>query len=174
MNVAIFLSVRFPVQLLKLIETVELADDPVAVERDVHPAADLVPSRQLVIAQPKVGPYVPAMGQGQQPQGIDGAGEHPGRHDVGVRIVVDAGHVRVGVALVELVGTHHSKDLVPIAPFVVLDLAGPEPRDLDQHLGPVERHEVHVARDLVVVPYIVGDGETDVAFKVRMVRYPLA
>ena len=45
LDVAIPLAVLVPVELLQVLVALELADDAVAVERDEHPAADLLPAR---------------------------------------------------------------------------------------------------------------------------------
>ena len=54
LDVAVLSAISLPVQFLQVFVTLELADDPVAVERDEHPTAHVPPHRQLVVvdAQP--------------------------------------------------------------------------------------------------------------------------
>ena len=81
---------------------------------------------------------------------------------------------RVGIAGVELVGPDDAPDAVAVALFVVGGPADPEPGDLGQHLGAVVDQVGQVAGDLVELPHVVGDGDTDVVRAGAGIRIPAA
>ena len=46
-------SIALPVELLQVLVALELADDPVVVEREQQPATDLIPPLELLVPQPE-------------------------------------------------------------------------------------------------------------------------
>jgi hypothetical protein len=172
LDVAVALLVVEPVELLEAVVAVELADDTVVVEADAHPAADVVPAVQLVGGQAELIPQLPRLVVREQVEDVERPADDPDGHHVRVRVVVQAGHVGPGVAVVVLVGTHHPRDLVPVERVVVRREAGQEPGDLDDHRRRPEAQELDVAGDLVVAPRVVGDGDVDVALEAGVVGQP--
>ena len=84
-------------------------------EGDEHLAAHLIPRAQLVVGEPEANPQGGASAPRQQVEHPWGSGRDPGSHQVGIGVVAQSTFVRPGVALVELVGTHHPVDLIPVA-----------------------------------------------------------
>jgi hypothetical protein len=119
-----------PVQLLQLPVALELADDVAVVEGDAQLAADLLPALQLLGGQAEPLGQLGAAVLGEQLQGLQGPAQDPGGHHVGVSVVVQAGLVAAGVAIVVLVWAHHPADLVAVEGVVVAGDAGPEAGDL--------------------------------------------
>jgi hypothetical protein len=64
---------------------------------------------------------------------------------------------------VELVGSHHARDLVAPLALVVGRDAREEAGDLEQQLGAVGIQELVIVGDLVIAPDVVGDRGIDVA-----------
>ena len=73
---------------------------------------------------------------------------------------------------VELVWAHDAVDLVAVTLAVVMRDRGPEPRDLEHHLGSVLAEKLEVVRDLVVVPDVVEDRRVHVTLVAAEVRVP--
>jgi hypothetical protein len=48
LDIAVLGAVVLPIQLGQLLVALELADDSVAMKRHIHPAADVLPARELV------------------------------------------------------------------------------------------------------------------------------
>src|SRR6478672_13782313 len=74
----------------------------------------------------------------------------------------------------ELVGANDAVDVIAIVLLVVRRSAGPEPGDFGQHLGAVVDQVREVPGDLVVLPDVVGDGDTDVMCAVAGIGVPPA
>ncbi len=104
---------------------------------------------------------------------VEGAAQAPHRHEVRIRVVVEAGLGAAGVRLVVLVGAHHTLDLVAVERGVVGGDAGPEAGDLEDHLRPEEAQELEIAAGEVVLPHVVGDRGVDVSLPVRGVGKPV-
>ncbi len=166
LNVAVALAVAVPVELLELLIALELADDAVAVKRDVHLAAHLAPLRDLLVAEADLRAQRVAPAAGQQSQYRLRLVADPGDHDVRVGVVAQPALRGAGVLFVKLVGTHDAVDLVAVALGVVVRDRAPEARDLEHHLGAVVAQEVEVVGRLVVVPDVVEDRRVDVALAV--------
>ena len=173
LDVAVLPAKAVPIQFRQFAVALELADDAV-VERDVHPPADVIPVRQFGTVQSERFHQVQAVRQRQQIQCVDGAHDHPDRHHVGVRVVVDAVVGRVGIAGVEFVGPDDAPDAEAFALFVVGGQADEEAGDLGQQLRAVVDQVGEVAGDLVELPRVVGDGDTDVVRAGAGVRIPVA
>ena len=171
LDVAVLAAKAVPIQFRQFAIALELADDAV-VERNVHPPADLLPVRQLGAVQPERLHQVQPVRQRQQVQRVEGAHDHPDRHDVRVRVVVDAVVGRVGIAGVELVGPDHAPYPEALAFFVVGGQADEEACDLGQQLGAVVDQVGEVAGDLIELPRVVGDGDSDVVGVGAGVRVP--
>ena len=103
---------------------------------------------------------------GQQAERLDGAEHQPGRHHVGIRVVVDPGRGPVRVTGVELVRADHPTDRVPAPGRVEGREAGEEPGHLEDHLGALQRQELAITGGLVVLPGAAGDCDADVALPV--------
>ena len=73
----------------------------------------------------------------------------------------------------ELVGANDAVDVIAIV-FVVVCSADPEPGNLREHLGAVVDQVRQVPGDLVVLPDVVGDGDTDVMCAVAGIGVPPA
>ncbi len=174
MDDAVAFAIPLPVELFELLVALELADHAVAVEHDEHLAAHVVPSVKLLLVERELGPQGLPSRCRQQRECLERALREPCRHHVGVRVVVQPGSVRVRVSVVVLVGAHHATDLVPIARAVVGGQRCEEACDLDDELRAVEAQERQIAGDLVVLPDVVGDRQTDVALAVRVVGHPPA
>jgi hypothetical protein len=110
----------------------------------------------------------------EQVKDLDGAKQQPGRHQVGVGIVVDPRLGTVGVAGVELVRPYHPADDVPVPVAVVGGGAREVPGDLQHHLRALQGEELAVTGGLVVVPRGVGDRDAHMALQVGGVRKPAA
>ena len=173
LDVAVLAAEAVPIQVRQLAITLELADDAV-VERDVHPAADVVPVGQFGTVQPQCFQQVQPVRQRQQIQRIDGAHDHPHRHHVRIRVVVDAVVGGVGIAGVELVGPDDALDAEAVALFVVGGQADEEACDLGDQLRAVVDQVGEVAGDLVERPRTVGDGDADVVRAGAGVGIPVA
>jgi hypothetical protein len=53
LDIAVFLSIAFPIELFEILIALELADDPITMDNEVHPARHVVPPRQLFVPQVK-------------------------------------------------------------------------------------------------------------------------
>ncbi len=60
-------------------------------KRHKHPAADVVPARDLVRGQPQPRRELGATNVGEQVEHVQRAAQHPHGHDVGVGVVIEAG-----------------------------------------------------------------------------------
>ncbi len=100
------------------------------------------------------------------------AAQQPGRHHVGVRVVVESGLAGVGVARVVFVGPEHTFDDVALAVGVPAGEVGEEVGDRQQQLGPDVVEELVVSGHLPVVPDVEGYGQADVALEVRHIGQP--
>ena len=169
-----FGAVRVPVELLEVIVALELADDSVVVERDEHPAAHVLPRRQLVVADAQPPAQRLRAARGEQRQHLAGDVAQPRHHDVGVGVVAQPALARVRVLLVELVGAHHAVDLVALALGIEVRDRRPEARDLEHHLRAVVGQERLVIGGLEVVPDVVEDRGVDVPLVAAEVRFPAA
>ena len=143
-------------------------------ERDEHAARDVFPPFKLGHRQAQLlGELGPAV-FGQQVEYLDRAKQQPGRHHVGVGVVVDPRVGSVGVAGVELVRAHHTPDDVAVPVAIIGGGAREEPGDLEDDLGALQREELAVPGGLVVLPGVAGDRDAHVALQVRRVRQPAA
>ena len=127
---------------------------------------------QLVTAQPECLQQVQPVRQREQIEGVEGAHDHPDRHHVGVRVVVDAVVGGVRIAGVELVGPDDALDAEAFVSVVVAGQADQEARDLGEHLRAVVDQVGQVPGDLIELPRVVGDGDTDVVRPGTGVRIP--
>ena len=122
-------------------------------------------SSQRVDLRSADGEALPELGAaigGKQLEQIERPAEHPDRHHVRVRVVVEAGCRCGRVGVVVLVGTHHAADLVAVERAVVAgDRA--QKRAISRIISAPEiAQEPEVAGDLVVLPDVVGDRGVDV------------
>ena len=153
-----------PIQLVETLVAFKLADH-VLVEADPHLPADLFPAIQLGTMNPQPLGDLAGESRRQRLKHLGGPAQAPHGHEVGVSVVVQAGFEAIGVAFVELVGSHHPLDLVAVQGVVVGRQARPEAGDLQDHLGSVEAQELDVAGRLVVVPDAGHDGGVDVTLQ---------
>ena len=143
-------------------------------ERDEHPAAHVLPDRQLVVADAQPLAQRLSAAGGQQLQQLADDVAQPCRHDVGVGVVAQPALRCVRVLLVELVRAHHAVDLVALALGVEAGDRCQEARDLEHHLRTVVAQERLVIGGLVVVPDVVEDRRVDVPLVAAEVRLPAA
>ena len=100
------------------------------------------------------------------------AQQQPDRHHVRVGVVVNTGLGGPRVSGAVLVGSHHAADAKPIEGRVVAGEAGEEAGDLQDRLRAVVGAELQIVGGLVVLPDVVGHGQTDVALQVAGVGQP--
>ena len=81
----------------------------------------------------------------------------PGRHDVGVGVVVDPHGGGAGIGVMELVRADHAANFVTSALRVEARDARPEASDLEQHLGAVLAHEVAIAGREIILADVERD-----------------
>src|ERR1700730_7371147 len=172
LDVAVLSAISLPVQFLQVFVTLELADDPVAMEGHEHPAAYLLPLPDPRDARPQPVPQEGAAAFGEHLE-QRGRGLHqPGHHDVRIGVVAQSRFIGARILLVELVGTHHAVDLVAITLRVEMRDARPEASYLEHHLGAVLEQKVLVGSGLKVMPDVVEDGRVHVALDAAQVRLP--
>ena len=120
LDIAVADPVILPIELTQRFVAFELTDDPVVMKRHVHPATDVIPTRDLFRRYAKPRREFVATHGGQQIEHLHRPAQHPHRHDVGVGIVVEAGRCGIRIAVVKLVRTHHATDLV--SPALVIEV----------------------------------------------------
>ncbi len=171
LDVAVPLSVGLPVELLKVLVALELADDTV-MERDEHLVDHLLPEPHLAATQPQaLGElHPPAHGQGLEH--VKGTAKHPHRHDVRVGVVVHARILGPRVPGVKLVGPHHPPDDEAIQVGIKGRQGGPVAGDVKDHLGSLLLEEAEVAAGLVVVPGRERHRQTRMSLQPADVRQP--
>ena len=174
LDVAVLRPVRVPVQFLEVLIALELADDPVVVERDEHPPAHVPPHGQFVVADAEPLAQLLRAARGQQRQQLVGDTAQPRHHDVGVCVVAQAAPRRVRVLVVELVRAHHAMDLVALALGIEVRDRCPEARDAEHHFRAIVAQERLVMGGLEVLPDVPEDRRVDVPLVTAEVRLPAA
>ncbi len=152
----------------------ELTDDVAVVEPHDELPRDLVPPLDLLPHQPDPFGQTGPMQVREGFEHLRGRCEQPRDHHVRVGVVAETLTIPIGILGVELVGSHHSDDLVAIGDRIPLRDGGPEPRDLEEHLGAIAGEELHVPRDEEVHPGVVGDCDVDVTLAEGRVGDPVA
>ena len=174
LNIAVPGPVVLPIELTQVFVALELADDPIVMERYIHPATDIAPARDLLRRQAKPRREFGATHVGKQVEHLQRPAKHPHSHDVGIGVVVEAGRCRIRIAVVKLVGTHHAADLVASAIVIEARDARPEAGDIEDQLRTVGMQKLDIAGDLEVLPDVMGDGTAYVALQDRSYRAPSA
>ena len=168
-------AVAVPVELGEVAVALELADDA---RRGRGRAAARETSSQRSSSPPSSpmrSNEFPAARLGQAPQQVEGAGEHPGGGDVGVRVVVEARAVRRPG---RRRGTRRGRRRRGCGSGPRLGVVDggvrPEAGDLQQHLGALGVQELGVAAGLAVLPHVVRDRRADVVLEPGVVGQPAA
>src|SRR5262249_39804393 len=135
-------AIAVPVEFLQLGIALELADDPIAVERDVHAPADVVPATYFGRGQVQFLLQRRAALGWKLVEELEAAAEHPDRHDVGVGVVGETWFARPWVGVVVFVRSYHALNDVAPARAIVSGDTCPETCDFQQDLRPIEGHEL--------------------------------
>jgi hypothetical protein len=88
LDIAVFLSIAFPIELFEILIALELADDPITMDNEVHPARHVVPPRQLFVPQVKRAAEMLTAVWGEKVENLQAGLQCPHRHDIGVSIIV--------------------------------------------------------------------------------------
>ena len=171
LDVAVLRAVGVPVQFLEVGVALELADDPV-VERHEHPAADVLPPLDLLVAELQPGADGVRAWCRQQVEQVRGDVADPRHEDVGVGVVAQAALGRARVLLVVLVRAHDAVDLVALPLGRVMGDRRPEPCDAEHELRALGLEEQRVLGGGDVLPDVVEDRRADVPLVVGQVDVP--
>ena len=142
-------------------------------ERHEHPAAHVLPSLDLLVAELQPGADGVRAWCRQQVEQVRGDVADPRHEDVGVGVVAEAALGRARVLLVVLVRAHHAVDLVAFPVGRVVGGRRPEPCDAEHQLRAVGFEEHRVLGGDDVLPDVVEDRGADVPLVVGQVDVPL-